>query len=124
MRYTVWLRDRQPNFEWPRGLDDSFDGPRLAEELFEGHVHATYDEPLLWRVAYDGIAVRRSQTDWLAKAFWKISSLLLMALGPFALSLWAGLKTWRGVDVHLRLNKIMSIAFGADEVVALLAYVL
>ena len=50
--------------------------------------------------------------------------LLLMALGPFALSLWAGLKTWCGVDVHLRLNKTMSIAFGGDEVVALLAYVM
>lgn len=47
-----------------------------------------------------------------------------MALGPFALSLWAGLKTWRGVDVHLRLNKTMSIAFDADEVVALLAYIM
>ena len=40
-----------------------------------------------------------------------------MALGPFALSLWAGLKAWRGVDVHLRLNKTMSIAFSAFGVV-------
>ena len=47
-----------------------------------------------------------------------------MALGPFALSLWAGLKTWRGINVHLRLNKTMSIAFSAFGVVAFLTYIM
>lgn len=30
--YSVWLRDRQPNFAWPRGLD-SDDGHVIADEL-------------------------------------------------------------------------------------------
>lgn len=70
------------------------------------------------------MVVRRSQTHWAGPSLLEPLVLLLMALGPFALSLWAGLKTWCGVDVHLRLNKTMSIAFGGDEVVALLAYVM
>lgn len=30
--YAVWLRDRQPNFAWPRGLDSEC-GPEIAKEL-------------------------------------------------------------------------------------------
>jgi len=55
------------------------------------------------------------------EVFWKLSCLLLMALGPFSLSVWAGLKTWRGADAHLRLNQTASIAFGVFRIVALLA---
>lgn len=47
-----------------------------------------------------------------------------MRLGPFALSLWAGLKAWRGADAHLQLNQTMSIGFAVFGVVAPLAYIM
>ena len=124
MNYTVWLRDRQPNFAWPRGLDDRVDGPRIAEELLKAMFML-----LITSMCYGGVhmlawqsgALKRTGSD---RVFWKLSCLLLMSLGPFALSVWAGLKTWRGADAHLRLNQTMSIAFGVFGVLALSTYIM
>jgi hypothetical protein len=122
--YTVWLRDRQPNFAWPRGLDDSEDGPRIAEELMSSLFMF-----LLTSLGYGGLHMLAWQSGILRETgpdrmLWKVSCLLLMGLGPFALAVWAGLKAWRGADAHLRLNQTMSIAFGLFGVVALLAYIM
>ena len=122
--YTVWLRDRQPNFAWPRGLDDSADGPKIAEELLKAMFML-----LVTSMCYGGLHMLAWQSGVLRntgpqEVFWRVSCLLLMALGPFALSVWTGLKTWRGADAHLRLNQTMSIAFGVFGVIALLAYVM
>ncbi|KAL8685371.1 MAG: hypothetical protein Q9218_007803, partial [Villophora microphyllina] len=122
MNYTVWLRDRQPNFAWPRGLDDSVDGPRIAEELLKALFMLLVTSMCyggLHMLAWESGVLRRTGP---ANVYWKLSCLLLMTLGPFALAVWAGLKIWRGADAHLRLNQTMSIAFGAFGVVALLAY--
>ena len=122
--YTVWLRDRQPNFAWPRGLDDSVDGPRIAEELLKALFML-----LVTSMCYGGVHMLAWQSDVLRKTgpdrvFWNISCLLLMALGPFAMSVWIGLKSWGGADAHLRLNQTLSIAFAIFGVVALLAYIM
>lgn len=124
MNYTVWLRDRQPNFAWPRGLDDSVDGPRIAEELFKAMFML-----LVTSMCYGGLHMLAWQSGVLretgpVEVFWKLSCLLLMALGPFALAVWGSLKMWRGADAHLRLNQTMSIAFGVFGIAALLAYTL
>lgn len=122
MNYTVWLRDRQPNFAWPRGLDDSTDGPRIAEEPLKAMFML-----LVTSMCYGGLHMLAWQSGVLretgpAEVFWKLSYLLLMALGPFALAVWGSLKMWRGADAHLRLNQTMSIAFGVFGIAALLAY--
>ena len=124
MNYTVWLRDRQPNFAWPRGLDDRVDGPRIAEELLKAMFML-----LITSMCYGGLHMLVWQSGVLKKTgaagvYWKLSCLLLMALGPFALAVWGSLKMWRGADAHLRLNQTMSIAFGVFGVVALLAYIM
>ena len=69
------------------------------------------------------MAVERSQEDPAGPSLLETFFLLLMALGPIALSVWAGLKAWRGAEAHLRLNQTMSIAFAIFAVVALLAYI-
>lgn len=119
--YTVWLRDRQPNFAWPRRLDDSVDGPRITEELLKAMFML-----LVASMFYGGLHVLAWHSGILAtgsdEVFWKLCCLLLTALGPFALSVWAGLKTWRGADAHLRPNQTASIAFGVFGVVALPTY--
>jgi membrane protein implicated in regulation of membrane protease activity len=75
-----------------------------------------------------GLHMLAWQSDVLAtgpdEVFWKLSCLLLMALGPSALSVWAGLKARRGADAHLRLNQTVNIAFGKFGIVALLAYMM
>lgn len=85
MNYTVWLRDSQPNFTWPRSLDDSVDGPRIAEELLKA-----ISMLLVTSMCYGGLHMLAWQSGILAtgpdEVFWKLSCLLLMALGPFALS--------------------------------------
>lgn len=122
--FTVWLRDRQPNFAWPRGLDDSDKGPSIAEELLKSMFVL-----LLTSMCYGGLHMLAWQSGVFKKngtdqVLWKFSCLLLMGLGPFALSVWASLKAWRGPDAHLRLNQTMSIAFAIFGCVALLAYMM
>jgi hypothetical protein len=121
--YAVWLRDRQPNFAWPRGLDSEH-GPEIAEELMNSLFML-----LVTSLCYGGLHMLAWQSAILKKTgvdqvFWKLSCLLLMGLGPFALSVWAGLKAWHGADAHLRLNQSMSMAFAVFGVIALLAYVM
>ena len=65
-----------------------------------------------------------SRKSGLDQVFWKLSCLLLMGLGPFALAVWAGLKAWRGPDAHLRLNQTMSVAFAVSGFATLLAYII
>ena len=122
--YTVWLRDRQPNFAWPRGLDDRVDGPRIAEELLKALFML-----LVTSMCYGALHMLACNSNVLRKTggsevLWKLSCLLLMTLGPFALSVWAGLKMWRGAAAHMRLNHAMSISFGIFGVLALLAYIM
>jgi hypothetical protein len=121
--YTVWLRDRQPNFAWPRGLD-SKDGPGIADELIKSLFMLLVTSlcyGALHMLAWQSGILRKNVAD---QVLWKLSCLLLMGLGPFALSVWTSLKVWGGADAHLRLNQTMSIAFAVFGVVALLAYIM
>ncbi|KAJ4367805.1 hypothetical protein N0V86_009641 [Didymella sp. IMI 355093] len=121
--YTVWLRDRQPNFAWPRGLDDSRDGSRIAEELLKSLFML-----LLTSLCYGGLHMLAWGSSTvgrtpLTQMLWKVSCLLLISIGPFAYAVWLGLKLWRGADAHLRLNQSLSIIFGVLGVTALIMYV-
>ncbi len=82
----------------------------LVTSLFYGGLHV-----LAWNSAV-------LRTESVEETFWKLSCLLLIGLGPLAFSVWAGLKTWRGPDAHLRLNQAMSMTLGFFGVLASLAY--
>ncbi|KAK3377234.1 hypothetical protein B0T24DRAFT_592848 [Lasiosphaeria ovina] len=119
--YTVWLRDRQPNFAWPRGLD-STEGAQIGEELIKSLFMF-----LVTSLAYGGLHMLGWQASALPasgapQVFWKLSCLLLMTVGPVSLAVWAGLKAWRGADAHLRLNQAMSIGFGLFGALMFAAY--
>lgn len=119
--YTIWLRDRQPNFAWPRGLD-SEDGPVIADELIKSLFMLLVTSLFyggLHMLAWDSLVLKAKSTE---ETFWKLSCLLLMVLGPFAFSVWAGLKAWRGPDAHLHLNPTMSMILGILVVLVSLAY--
>jgi hypothetical protein len=122
--YTVWLRDRQPNFAWPRGLDDSQDGPQIAEELLKSLFMF-----LITSLCYGGLHMLAWGSGTVGgtsttQILWRISCLLLMGIGPFAYIVWLGLKLWRGADAHLRLDQSMSIVFGVVGVIAFVAYIM
>lgn len=119
--YAVWLRDRQPNFAWPRGLDGP-DGPAIAEELIKSPFML-----LLTSLCYGGLHILAwdsavLRTKGAEETFWKLSCLLLMALGPMAFSVWASLKAWRGADAHLRLNNAISTVLGVFGILVALGY--
>lgn len=89
---TVWLRDRQPNFAWPRGLDSTNDGPKIAEELLK-----SMSMLLVTSMCYGGLHMLAWQSEVLRKTgpdevFWKLSCMLLVGFGPFAMSVWISLK--------------------------------
>lgn len=120
--YAVWLRDRQPNFAWPRGLDDSEDGPRIAEELLVSMMML-----LLTGLGYGGLHMLAWNSGALkktgaAQVFWKLSCLLLMGTVPFAFCVWFGLKKWKGGDAHLKLHPVLQVVFGVALFLTLLAY--
>lgn len=97
---TAWLRDRQLNFVWQRGLD-SEDGPGTAEELMKSLFML-----LVTSFCYGGLHMLAWQSgifrkDGADQVVWKLSCLLLTGLGPLALSVWVCLKMWRGADSHL-----------------------
>ncbi|RDL35312.1 uncharacterized protein BP5553_07243 [Venustampulla echinocandica] len=120
--YTVWLRDRQPNFSWPRGLD-SDDGPAIGEELMKSLTMLTVTSLFygsIHMLAWNSNVLRTTGKD---QIFWKLSCLQLMVLGPFALAIWTGLKM-RGSDAHLRLNQALSIGFSVLGIVVFLSYMM
>lgn len=120
--YTVWLRDRQPNFAWPRGLD-SDDGPAISAELMKSLTMLTVTSLFygaIHMLAWGSTAIK---TTGISQILWKLSCLQLMVLGPFALAVWAGLKMC-GSDAHLRLNQTLSIGFSVLGIAVFLAYIL
>lgn len=121
--YSIWLRDRQPNFVWPRGLD-STDGPAIADELVKSLFTAlitSLSYGSLHILAWDSAVLHPNSAE---EMLWKISCLNLEVLGPFAFIVWAGLKGWRGPDAHLNLSLGWSVAMGIVTSAAFLAYVL
>ena len=120
--YAVWLRDRQPNFNWPRGLDTP-DGHAIADELtrcFLMFLATSLCYGALHLLAWDSgvLQPQTAQDTW-----WKTASLLLVGLGPLAFALWAIMKLVRGPDAHLNLNMAMSaVGLCLFVVPALLAY--
>ncbi|KAL6354465.1 hypothetical protein LRP88_11802 [Fusarium phalaenopsidis] len=120
--YTVWLRDRQPNFAWPRGLDNSADGPKISQELVNSLFML-----LVTSLCYGGFHMLAWDSAALApsghkRVLWKVASLLVLTVGPLGMVMWVGLRVWRGADAHLRLNRAMSVGFGAFGIVLFVAY--
>ena len=121
--YSVWLRDRQPNFAWPRGLD-SDDGGAIADELVKAlftFLITSLCYGSLHMLAWDSAAFNAAGFE---EIFWKFSCLNLIVLGPFAFTVWAGLKTWRGPDAHLNLSLPWSIFLGVITTISFIAYVI
>lgn len=121
--YSIWLRDRQPNFSWPRGLD-SENGPAIAEELIKSLFMLLITSLFyggLHMLAWESLVLKPRSAE---ETVWKLSCLLLMGLGPLAFSVWAGLKAWRGPDAHLHLSKAMNVILGVLGILVSLAYVM
>ena len=73
MNCTIRVCDSQPSFAWPYGLDDSVDGPRIAEKLLK----AMFMLPItgmcrggLHMLAWRSGVLRESEP---AEVFWKLS---------------------------------------------------
>ncbi|KAJ5774279.1 hypothetical protein N7457_009175 [Penicillium paradoxum] len=119
--YSVWFRDRQPNFVWPRGLD-SKNGSVIADELLKG-LFASLVTSLcyggLHMLAWDSAALDKTG---LAETFWKLSCLNLVVFGPLGFVIWAGLKVWRGPDAHLTLSLGWSVLLMIITALAFVAY--
>jgi hypothetical protein len=121
--YSIWLRDRQPNFVWPRGLDSAEDGAAIADELVKAL--ATF---LATSLGYGGLHMLAWESGALRGAggseetLWKLACLTLVVLGPAAFVGWAGLRMWRGPDAHLRFGRAWSVVLGFVAGVAVVVY--
>ncbi|XHG04800.1 hypothetical protein AWENTII_008052 [Aspergillus wentii] len=80
--YSVWLRDRQPNFCWPRGLD-SADGPVIAAELTKSalmFLATSLCYGAMHLFAWDADVMRPRSAQ---ETFWRLSCLLLVGAVGF-----------------------------------------